>query len=203
MQNLITQLEGVPLSGEDLVMMATKMGNPHVRFYLYAELENIRSVDQLLGDSNTAFILFDIKSDQGIEPVGHWANVMKNDHGIMYYDPYGLSLGQDLNITGEPPYLTNILSGHNIDMNPFRDQKFKDELNTCGRHCAVRSVFWFLTNPGYQAEVIAPLRKGMFVRDPDVLVSLMTAFLDDSDKAVKAFFVNPKMRPPATLIPPM
>lgn len=203
MQNLVTQLEGVPLTGEDLVMMATKMGNANVKFYLYAELENIRSVEQLLGDSNTAFILFDIRSEQGIDPVGHWANVMKNDHGIIYYDPYGLSLGQDLEITGEPAYLNNILSGMSVDMNAFRDQKFKDELNTCGRHCAVRSVFWFLTNPEYQSEVIAPLRKGMFVRDPDVFVSLMTAFLDDSDKAVKAFFVNPKLRPAMSLMPPM
>lgn len=195
MEDLISRLEAVPLSGEDLVMMANKMGNNDVRFYLYAELKTITTVDELLKGANgnalnTAFVLFDIIADGQIAPVGHWAAIMRSDHGVSYYDPYGLALGQDLELSGEAPYLQDILGGQTLDQNHFRDQNFKDELNTCGRHCVVRSIFWFMTNAQYQDLVIAPLRRTKMVKDPDAMVSLMTAFLDNSDRVVFEFFVK-------------
>lgn len=204
MDDLVTRLEAIPLSGDDLVMMATKMGNQGASFFLYNDLRSIKSVDELMGAHNSVFILFDIVADGQIAPVGHWNVVIRNDHGISVYDPYGLSLGQDLVLTGEPPYLTDILGrGDPIDDSKFRHQLFKDELNTCGRHTVVRSIFWFMTNAQYNDLVIVPLTRDKVVRDPDAFVSLMTAFLDNSDRVVFEFFVKRVMRPADSMKPPM
>lgn len=204
MDDLVTRLEAIPLSGEDLVTMATKMGNPHTKFYLYRQLASIKSVDQLMSGVNSAFILFDVVADGQQEPIGHWNVVIRNDHGVSVYDPYGLSLSQDLVLTGEPPYLEMILgSGPPIEDSKFKHQKFKDELNTCGRHTAVRSVFWFMTNAQYNDFVIVPLARDRIVKDPDAFVSLMTAFLDPSDRVVVEFFVKRAMGPSRTLTIPM
>ena len=204
MDDLVTRLEAIPLSGDDLVMMATKLGNPHTRFYLYNQLRDIKSVDALMAGHNSVFILFDIVADGQITPVGHWNVVIQNDHGISVYDPYGLTLGQDLVLTGEPPYLTDILSrGAPIDDSKFRHQMFKDDLNTCGRHTVTRAVFWFMTNAQYDELVIAPLTRDKIVRDPDAFVSLLTAFLDDSDRVVFEFFVKRVMGPAKSGMPPI
>ncbi len=202
MDDLVTRLEAIPLSGDDLVMMATKLGNQHTRFYLYNQLKDIKSVDELMAGHNSVFILFDIKSDGGIAPVGHWNVVIRNQHGISVYDPYGLSLGQDLEITGEPPYLTDLLArGPPFEDSMFRHQTFKDETQTCGRHTVARSIFWFMTNAQYNDLVIAPLTKDRIVRDPDAFVSLLTAFLDNGDRVVFEFFVKRVMAPSNTFAP--
>ena len=41
------------------------------------------------------------------------------------------------------------------------------------------------------------------VRDPDAYVSLLTAFLDDSDRVVFEFFVKRVMAPGKSLMPPI
>lgn len=184
MQNLIEELENIPLSGQDLQAMSRKLGNRGTRVYQYSQLIDIPDVAALLGPSNTAYILFDIKSESG-GTVGHWACVIRNSRGVSYYDPYGLNLSEDLAITGEPPYLNRILAGK-LDVNRSRHQQFRDKIQTCGRHIVVRSLFHFLTNAEYNDQIVVPVDK--FVRNTDVFVSLMTAFLDDSDRAVLTFF---------------
>lgn len=197
MEDLITRLEQIPLSGEDLTDMAKRMGNEATRFVLYENLRNVSSVEQLFGDSNTVYVLFDIRSETGNQKVGHWACVLKNK-GLSYYDPYGLVLSEDLRITGDPPFLQDILAGQKVEMNTFRAQKFRDHVNTCGRHCVVRSVFHFLSNGEYNDLIIKPIVRGKAARDPDAFVSMMTAFLDQSDRALIEFFEK-KARTPRKL----
>lgn len=186
MDDLITRIELIPLSGEDLVMMASKLGNEETRFILYDNLRHVKSVTELMAGANSVFILFQIKNPSGPPSVGHWAVLIKTNVGLSYYDPYGLVLSQDIQLTGEPAWLEKLLSPLNVEMNTIRHQKFRDEVQTCGRHIVVRSIFHFMTNVQYNKFVIQPVLH--FVEDADVFVSLMTVFLDDSDMVINSFF---------------
>ena len=90
------------------------------------------------------------------------------------------------------PYLNNLLYGYKVGEYKHKLQKENDDVNTCGRHDVVRAVFHFLSNEEYYNRVIAPIIKQKLVKNPDVFVSLMTAFLgcesDVGDEKVMNFF---------------
>ena len=52
----------------------------------------------------------------------------------------------------------------------------------------VRSVFPVLTNKEYYEKVILPPIENKQVKDADVLINLLTAFLSNSDDVVKEFY---------------
>lgn len=194
MESLINELEGIPLSGCDLVAMATKLGNPHTRYIdEYDSLKNIKSLEELFVDVNSVFILLDIFSDR--EPmahIGHWVALCLGDRAIQFFDPYGNSLEKDLELTGEEPYLQKLLYGYKLNENKHKLQKNSDDVNTCGRHTVARALFHFLSNDEYYNRVIEPMIKKRLVKNPDVFVSLLTAFLgcksDKGDQKIMNFF---------------
>ncbi len=194
MESLVSDLEEIPLSGCDLVAMATKLGNPHTVYIdEYDTLKHMKSLEDLFGGANTAFILLDIFSDrQPMEHIGHWVALCLGDRAIQFFDPYGNSLEKDLELTGEEPYLQKLLYGYKVEENKHKLQKNSDDVNTCGRHCSVRALFHFLSNDEYYDRVIEPMLKQRLVKSPDVFVSLMTAFLgcesDKGDQRVMNFF---------------
>lgn len=194
MDSLILRLEEIPLDGEDLIMMSEKLGNPNVSFMGYNELENVVNIfDIFKGTVQSVFILLDIRNDRDMRSIGHWVLLGKNKRKLYYYDPYGLNLGKDLVLTGSEPYLTMLLSKRELDVNHFRHQMFRDEINTCGRHLVVRAFFNYMTNDEYDKQVIRPLKT--FVTDNDVFVTLMTGFLAKSDNVVAKFFQKKRVRP--------
>ena len=181
--DLITQLEDIPLDGIDLESMSDSLGNIRAMSLLYKDLRG-HNLSSLFHDVDVVYVLYDILNRDGVTPkatVGHWICIIKNPKGLFYYDPYGLSISEDLHITGEPDYFGRVFKGIRVDANTFRHQKFRDHTNTCGRHCVSRALFWFLSNKEYNDMVVPILRH---VSDLDVYVSILTAFLDHSDKGL-------------------
>lgn len=195
--DFIDQLELIPLSGEDLIMMTTKLNNPGCRFMLYDDLAGVEKISQLFEEgNNTMFILLKIISKNG-EGIGHWISIIKYsanmgfDYG--HYDSYGLSIDGELSFTHAEPYLSKLLTGIRLEESRIQHQKFKDkrhDVNTCGRHVVSRSLFYYLTNAQYNRMIIQPILKDNDVRNPDVMVSLLTAFLPDDDRSVQEFFMS-------------
>lgn len=190
MDDLITRIEEIPLTGEDLVMMSNKLGNQNTRFIFYENLSGAKSIETLFADANTVYILFQIREQGGIAAIGHWAALIQNKNGISYYDPEGLVLSEDIALSGEPDWLAKLLRGKKVDMNKTKHQTDREDVNTCGRHTVIRGLFHFMTNRQYDQLVIRPLIDGKLVASPDVFVSLMTAFLDDSDRVIREFFMS-------------
>lgn len=198
MNNLVQRIEAIPLDGNDLVTMAVKMGNPKTRWMLYAQLAKFQTIDQVFGllrasgqhRYNTVFILIGISDHAGNPQVGHWITLSFDAKlQFQYYDPYALSINQDLVASGEMSDLfSRLLKGQNINVNSHKHQAFKAMLNNCGRHTAVRAVFHFMNNDQYDSQVVAPLVRQRDVSNPDVLVSLMTAFLAKTDEVVREMF---------------
>lgn len=177
--NLIKGLEKIPLSGDDLTIMARKLG-VETSFILYEHLEGhtLESLPEKL------FILFNIKDRSGMNrPIGHWALLMQKP--LVYYDPYGLKVSQEIMVSHKEQFLNEILRGKRVDVNIHRHQQIREETNTCGRHAVVRSIF-NISNDQYNKSVIVPSL--VHVDSPDTLVALITAFLSESDLVLKDFF---------------
>ena len=186
MDDLIARLEELPLSGTDLTEMSNKLGGAHTRFVLYEDLRN-ETIKSLFAGACCVYILFEIVDRTGmVRKIGHWAVLIKNLNGLVYYDPYALSISEDIKLTGESVWLERILRGQKVDVNSFRHQRFRDETNTCGRHTVVRSLFHFMSNREYDSLVIKSILG--HVDCPDTFVSLLTGFLADSDEVIQTFF---------------
>jgi hypothetical protein len=100
------------------------------------------------------------------ENVGHWClcflKTKGNEIGIHVYDPYGNPPdGEDWTkrvannvleqLHQEKPYLLKELynSGYKIYFNEFKHQSRNSSIQTCGRHCCVRSSFLDLDTNQY------------------------------------------------------
>lgn len=195
--DVVARLEAIPLSGQDLVDMSNSMGNDMVMAIDFAELaplvrnkSGLAALNTLFsGRTRAVFVLYQIlnkngQSDRSKVAVGHWVCLLKTKRGVSYYDPYGLSISQDIHITNEPNFYIRLFQGVRVDQNRTRHQKFRDQVNTCGRHCVSRALFWFLSNNEYHQRVIRPLLRDRVVSDPDAYVSILTAFLDKSDRVL-------------------
>lgn len=195
MDSIVINLEKIPLSGDDLIEISSKMGNSDVSWMLYDDLANINDISELFqGNINTVFLLLQITHTNEVSSVGHWVNIMiDGNDNISYYDPYGLSINEDLIVTKEPDLLSRLLKGRRVEESTFRHQSFKHETQVCGRHCCLRSVFNFLNNKEYNDNVIQPLIVSKQVKDPDVLVSLITGLLSKSDDVIKQILINDPM----------
>lgn len=192
MDDLVDDLTKIALSGEDLIDIVSSLGKPksEMRWITYDDLHKVGSLANLFEEVDTVFILI----TPPMEAVGHWVTLGFNQEGIYYYDPYGLTIQEDIKITRSDDILLQLLRGRDVDVNTFKHQKFGsnkgDPINTCGRHDAVRAFFGYLSNKDYNNRVIAPLIDRREVKDADTVVNLLTAFLSGSDKVVSTFFMG-------------
>ena len=193
MDDLIDDLTKIPLSGDDLISISNKLGKPkdEMAWITYSKLNDINSLNDLFKDKiNSVFILIQPEGQN----IGHWVTLINNKkHGLQYYDPYAISLRDD-SIIAKSDRLIVFLMGHMVNENKHAHQKFGknkgDEINTCGRHDSVRAFFSYLSNDEYNDKIIMPLIKRHEVKNPDIVVNLLTAFLSDSDNIIKQFFMK-------------
>lgn len=115
----------------------------------YKSLPYFRNINQLL-EPYKNFVLLYMSSNN----FGHWCCIIKHHDRIEFFDPYG---GKNIpdkeldsindkikNITNQNyPYLTKLLydTGYPIEYNNYEFQQHGRDINTCGRHCAVRIFF--------------------------------------------------------------
>lgn len=199
MDDLNKKITEIPLSGKDLIEICVKLGKSQntIKWILYDDLNTIMNIDELFSDEiDSVFILLQPPN----EKIGHWILLAINNHGLVWYDPYGLSIMEDLEITKQNDIIIKLInsSGVPLDENTFQHQEFdtvnsgseQTNINSCGRHTATRSFFSWMTNKQYNDEIVMPLIKNGEVNKPDTIVNLLTAFLSDSDKIVEKFFMS-------------
>ena len=201
--DFIDRLELIPLDGNDLIVMSGKLGNPDCKWMQYDDLASASTIDDLFTpmsdgsdrENNTMYILLQIESGSGA-PTGHWVSIIKysgGDYDYGHYDSYGFTIDQELAFTHAQPLLQNLLTGVRLEESRVKHQLFKDkrhDVNTCGRHTVSRSVFYYLSNKEYDKLIIQPVLSDNDVRNPDVMVSLLTGFLPPNDSPVRDFFMG-------------
>jgi len=188
---LVNNIEEIPLSGDDLLAIAKCLNVTRVKWMLYDDLEKFKSVDELFGNEyDSVYILLQVKDpDTGTASVGHWVCFMyhRDFEEYYYFDPYGLTITEDLSLTHEPDFILQITKGVNVQENNIRHQVMRSDINTCGRHCVVRSVFFHLNNDLYNKLVIQPIVP-IPIKTADVLVALFTGLASESDAHLIQFY---------------
>lgn len=144
--NIIKKIMGMATSGEQV----KEMSNQKCRVVLYPELNNINSVDELIGN-NTAVIILYLTRDN----YGHWCCLFKYpfSDNIEFFDSYGYVPDDELDFATEEflnekkinyPLLTQLLYDYekinpkSIIYNEYQFQAKDNNISTCGRHVAIR-----------------------------------------------------------------
>jgi|LakMenE18May11ns_1017448.scaffolds.fasta_scaffold9917118_3 hypothetical protein len=118
---------------------------PDVNILTYDELNKYSDIRHLLPNEIDYCIILYRQSTNS----GHWVSLDRIGDMISYFDSYGGEVDcplkwnpNELNdMLGQSiPYLSNLFDKTDLDVyyNPFRYQKMKNEVNTCGRWCILR-----------------------------------------------------------------
>lgn len=142
----------------------------------YHNLHTITDINQLFEQHPNVMLLYETQED-----FGHWVLLTRlNDKTIRFFDPYGLNVDEELKLAKYNrrihnnqivPHLTHLLqnSTYNVVVNKTRYQKVLKDVNTCGRHCAVRALFSDLNMEQYET-----LMMNNRYYNPDIWVTSLT-----------------------------
>lgn len=119
---------------------------PGIPVKVYGELEDVRSLDEVLDNRwNACVLLYEVR-----EGYGHWVCVLRRGKVVVEcFDSYGFVPDDQLNWISKTfrkqsdqdyPHLTKLLyeSGYTVHYNDHRLQQQKEGINTCGRWCVAR-----------------------------------------------------------------
>lgn len=138
--DLETAIE-TPLSDKFITEYMKQFGDD-VKIITYDNLDEYRSIDELLPNEKDYFMLLYLSEPNS----GHWICVCKLNNEIIFFDPYGIYVDDELKWTSyaqrkkldvDKPYLSELLNKTDLKVvyNKFRYQLMKKDVNTCGRHC--------------------------------------------------------------------
>jgi hypothetical protein len=136
-----------PLRGSDIL----KILNNNTNIIEYKQLYNIEDLEDIF-INGSCVILY-----RSAPNLAHWCCIFKNIYGLEFFDPYGCIIDNEINEIEEmnPNYANNyynnghkrllelvLKTGYNeLTYNNYKLQQMKHNINTCGRHCAVRLLF--------------------------------------------------------------
>lgn len=173
---LVDQNQEVPTSTEDL----EKVCDGRVFIMTYSEImaiyEHGGHVMEIFHPeyNDCVILLYELNRPSGI---GHWVSLIydRKRDVIQFFNSYGLPIDAEINLlTHGEPYLSMLLkrSGKRVEVNKHKYQSFKDDIATCGLHCAVRCVFNDLSNEQYY-KFLTSYFVGQKEKDFDELITLM------------------------------
>jgi hypothetical protein len=178
MNKILGHLEAKPLSGSDIQDAV----DGQTKVIRYSAIHRFRTIDQLLAPYDSAVILYETR-----EGFGHWTCVFLNRRtGVLeFFDPYGKPIDSQLDhippalkasTYQDYPYLAKLMlaSPYKLTYNQKPLQKLGGDVNSCGRHVAMRLVMRDLPISQYQQFL---LQKKGGALNPDGVVSMMTAFI--------------------------
>jgi hypothetical protein len=139
------QAKAYALSDDDIRSLLG--GN--IKVTTYPDLEKLSHLNELF-DSKGRAVLF---IPQQSERQGHWVCLIKNGREIEFFDPYGeppeaqkdtVPKSKLEQMRMNEPQLARLLddSGYRILFNKVQLQQLKDDVQTCGRHCVTRLLYY-------------------------------------------------------------
>jgi len=160
-----------PLTDGDIKQF---LGN-NTKIIEYGELNNYKSIDDLLGDKNFVVILVETEVNSG-----HWVTLLRypNSKYIEWFDSYGLypddelkyvNLDERAELDESKPALSYLLDEcpYTVVYNKTDLQQWKAGVNTCGRHVCLRLLNDQKTLPQYVEYIES------FGMSPDLVVCKM------------------------------
>jgi len=126
------------------------LGSPSENYIIkYAELENIKNINELLPMDRTFKIILIETEDFNI---GHWVAILRFNNCIEYFNSYGekpdkqknklISKLKNFIFNQDDNELTRLIKNRDKDLkytyNDYKFQKLKEGINTCGRWLVLR-----------------------------------------------------------------
>lgn len=178
MNNILKRYKKIALSNKQILNLVNNKAN----VILYPELYKFKTIDELIYPYDACFLLFETKPK-----FGHWCVIIKYNNTIEFFDSYSGYPDDVLSYIPEDfreishqnyPYLTQLLyeCPYKIEFNDHKYQKYNTDINTCGRHCAMRILFKNLDLKKYD-KLIKLLCKKMN-SDPDSVVTYLTLIIN-------------------------
>jgi hypothetical protein len=166
----IKKLIKVPLSNNDILNI---VGDCLI--LTYDQLTEYDNIDDILKINGICILLYQTRKGYG-----HWCAVIKRHNLIEFFDPIGIKPDDELlkvprnmrQILGQSqPHLSYLLlsSPYDIEYNNYKFQKNKKDVNTCGRHCAMRCLF-----KEYDIDEYHEMIKNIKGLTPDELVTILS-----------------------------
>lgn len=179
--NMINKLMKISLNGQQVIDLT---GEPKTNLISYADIHKYKSLDDLLGKTQSCIILYETSQNYG-----HWICVFRylppNENKIEVFDSYGRYKPDDelkfipkqfAKISKQDyPYLTKLLydSGYEIEYNDHKYQSYKNlDISTCGRYAGCRLFFRDMDLDEFNQ--IFELYKEY---KPDVLITLLSELI--------------------------
>ncbi len=173
LQDIVKDAEDIYLSGEDVL----ELTDHRCRILKYSDLMFISSIDEILDKEGSVIILYQKK-----ENLGHFCLLTNRykEGSLYFFDPYAYDLDKEIkfaefqvrHMSGRiVPHLTHLIENSNYDLivNKIQYQRFKEHVNTCGRHCVTRLNYIHLSDAEYNTFI----NKNSHY-DADFWVSVMT-----------------------------
>ena len=137
---VMREAEKLNLSGKDILTIT----KGKCKVMLYEELEQYNTIEDAMGEHGAIALLY-----QEQKFFGHWACVLDQGNYIEIYDSYGVPVDDELKFSEFnmrkhegtiQPHLTVLLnkSGRKVIHNSRKLQLLRQNVNTCGRYCALR-----------------------------------------------------------------
>jgi hypothetical protein len=136
---------------------------PHpTKIFVYPDLENMNTIDDCFDTHGRCMMLYPTTAENH----GHWVCMIKRPNTIEFFDPYGKSPDSELKWVGaakrrelniENPTLTRLMkeSDYEVTYNSYDFQNNNSDVNTCGRHCAVRLLYKNMPLDQYKKMVLS------------------------------------------------
>jgi hypothetical protein len=139
------QAEAYTLSDDDI----RRLLGGGIEITPYPNIKDVQNINELFDSRGRAIIFYPQQS----ENVGHWTCMIKDGRQIEFFDPYGeppdaqkdgLSKNQLEKMRMDHPDLTRLLeeSGCHVIFNKVQLQKMANDVQTCGRHCVCRLLYY-------------------------------------------------------------
>lgn len=162
----------ISLSNDDILELIDGKAN----VLRYSELENYDDINDAMGDNNALLLLYQTTDKN----YGHWTCIFRENNKLNFFDPLGIIPDDEIDWIPKNKrkvkynnnrHLTKLLynSGYDVVYNEIPLQKESDDINTCGRHCAVRLIFREVPQNNY-------IKFMENFEDPDLLVTYLTSF---------------------------
>jgi hypothetical protein len=172
--DLVEEAKSKAFSGREILKCIKRKG----RVITYDKLARYNNIDDALGKDGVLIILYLTE-----ENFGHWVLLFRRSDKrnlLEFFDSYAMKPDQELQMIDTNfrknhdelyPHLSYLLyiSGYDIEYNHQKLQKYKEDVNTCGRWVAVRAAFKHLSLDQF-------LKLFKFF-DPDFLVTAITLLI--------------------------
>lgn len=150
MDKILKKAEQFSYSDKDI----TRFLDDDVRIRKYSELSQCKTLDDILDGKSCSVILYMTNQNYG-----HWTALLRNPGGedktYEVFDSYGIMPDEELKFIPEDvstslnggPIMSHIIKddletgkAKNVYYNKYRLQEHLNDINTCGRWCAVRCI---------------------------------------------------------------